>query len=98
MNKGKHAYNEEAYDEEASYKNGYREEEDMVNHPPHYNWHPKGIECIDIVEWMKSPNLANVIKYVWRADGCYKFDDIEDLRKAEWYLKREIARRTGESK
>ena len=34
--------------------------------------------------------LGNVIKYVWRAD--HKSDAIEDLKKARFYLDREIAR------
>src|SRR5579875_3404253 len=62
---------------------------DMVNHPPHYNEHPSGIECIDIVEHM-SFNLGNAIKYIWRAD--LKGGD-EDLEKAIWYLDRELRRR-----
>lgn len=66
---------------------------DMVNHPPHYANHPSGVECIDVIEWFTSPNLANVVKYVWRVDSGGKWDDIEDLRKAEFYLKREIERR-----
>jgi hypothetical protein len=37
-------------------------------------------------------NLGNAIKYIWRAD--LKNDAIEDLRKAEWYIRREIEKRT----
>jgi hypothetical protein len=62
---------------------------DPVNHPPHYTAHPSGVECIQITEHM-SFNLGNAIKYVWRAGG--KGNAIEDLRKARWYLDREIAR------
>jgi hypothetical protein len=36
-------------------------------------------------------NIGNVIKYVWRADE--KGMPIEDLKKARWYLDREIQRR-----
>jgi len=36
-------------------------------------------------------NLGNAIKYIWRAD--LKQDAVEDLRKAEWYVRREIAKR-----
>jgi hypothetical protein len=36
-------------------------------------------------------NLGNAIKYIWRAD--LKSDAIEDLRKAAWYIDREIALR-----
>jgi hypothetical protein len=63
---------------------------DAVNHPKHYNGHPSGIECIDVVEHMGF-NLGNAIKYVWRAD--LKNDALEDLRKAKWYIEREIAKR-----
>ena len=65
-------------------------EVDTVNHPPHYNSSPSGIECIQVVEHMGFC-LGNVIKYVWRADE--KGNAIEDLEKALWYLQREIARR-----
>ena len=68
-------------------------EPDMVQHPPHYNKHPKGIECIDVIEDFNNPNLANVVKYAWRVDSGGKWDDVEDLRKAEWYIQREIERR-----
>ena len=63
---------------------------DMVNHPPHYTNHPSGVECIQITEHMGF-NLGNALKYIWRADE--KWDAIEDLKKAEYYLKREIAKR-----
>jgi hypothetical protein len=26
-------------------------EQERVNHPPHYNSHPSGVECIQVVEW-----------------------------------------------
>jgi hypothetical protein len=64
---------------------------ETVNHPPHYNAHPSGVECIDVVEHMGF-NLGNAIKYIWRADE--KGNAVEDLRKAEWYIRREIDRRT----
>lgn len=66
---------------------------DMVNHPPHYRGHPKGIECIDVIEDNPFVNLAQSQKYVWRVSWGGKGDDIEDLEKAVWYLNREIARR-----
>lgn len=65
---------------------------DNVNHPPHYNSHPSGVECITVVEHM-SFNVGNAIKYLWRADE--KGVPIEDLRKAAWYIQREIERRTA---
>ena len=65
---------------------------DRVNHPPHYTAHPSGVECIQITEHMGF-NLGNAIKYIWRAD--LKADPVEDLRKAAFYVQREIARRGG---
>lgn len=67
---------------------------EMVNHPGHYNSNPSGVECIDVVEHM-SFNVGNAMKYLWRAD--FKDKPIEDLRKAIWYIEREIARRERES-
>lgn len=63
---------------------------DCINHPPHYNQHPNGIECIDVVEYMNFC-LGNAIKYIWRA-GIKTEDPIEDIKKAIWYLNREIGR------
>ena len=68
---------------------------ESVNHPRHYNTHPSGVECIDIVEHM-SFNLGNAVKYIWRADE--KGNVIEDLEKAKWYIAREIERRLKASK
>jgi len=61
---------------------------DMVNHPAHYK--TGGIETIDFIE-AKGLNyrLGNVVKYVTRAD--HKGDRLENLKKAQWYLEREIA-------
>jgi len=63
---------------------------DTVNHPPHYTAHPSGVECIQITEHMNFC-LGNAVKYIWRAD--LKHDAIEDLKKAVWYVNREIKRR-----
>lgn len=60
---------------------------DLVNHPPHYNAHPSGIECIVVTRHMGF-NLGNAVKYLWRCD--LKKDAIEDLEKAIWYIKDEI--------
>ena len=64
---------------------------DPVHHPAHYTAHPSGVECIEITEHMGFC-LGNAVKYIWRAD--LKADALEDLRKAAWYIEREIARRT----
>jgi hypothetical protein len=62
---------------------------DPIHHPRHYTRHPSGVECIEITEHMNF-NLGNAIKYIWRAGE--KGDAVEDLRKAQWYIEREIAR------
>ena len=61
-----------------------------VDHPQHYNTHPSGIECIEVTEHMNF-NLGNAVKYIWRAD--LKGDALENLKKAQWYVEREINRR-----
>lgn len=66
-----------------------KEEADLVNHPPHYTQHPSGVECIQIVEHMNFCR-GNAVKYIWRAGD--KGNEIEDLKKARWYLDREIER------
>ena len=67
---------------------------DMVNHPSHYKT-DGGLECIDAMEAMTSVEgfVAHcklcAIKYIWR-DGK-KDNRIQELKKAEWYLKRAIS-------
>ena len=64
------------------------EEKEMVDHPSHYN---QGIETIEYIEsWSMNFNTGNVIKYVTRAG--YKDNQLEDMKKAMWYLQREIDR------
>ena len=66
-------------------------ENDSVNHPSHYTSHPSGIECIEITRHYCF-SIGNAIKYLWRA-GLKKEmgledreKEIEDLRKAIWYI------------
>lgn len=66
---------------------------DNVDHPRHYKEHPSGVECIEITEHMGF-NLGNAVKYIWRCD--LKKDAIEDLKKAKWYIEREIKKRSAE--
>ena len=59
-----------------------------VNHPKHYNSHPSGVECIDIVRHYNF-NVGNAIKYLWRhglksEEGMSDEEkSIEDLQKAK---------------
>jgi hypothetical protein len=73
------------------------EKKDMVNQPPHYKT-STGIEAIDVIEAFELPfDLGNTVKYVLRAgkkksNGRSEIEkEIEDLEKAEWYLKRRIS-------
>jgi len=62
---------------------------DPVNHPPHYNAHPSGVEAIDVCEHIGF-NLGNAVKYLWRSGQ--KGAERQDLEKALWYLRRETGR------
>ena len=62
---------------------------DPVNHPAHYT-HLPGVEVIDVTENYNF-NMGNALKYIMRAD--HKGKPEEDLRKAIWYLNRELKRR-----
>ena len=68
---------------------------DPVNHPKHYTSHPSGVECIEVTEHFNF-NKGNAIKYIWRSSD--KGKEVEDLRKARWYIDREIARLLSEEK
>ena len=71
---------------------------DVINHPQHYT--QGKIEVIDFIEDKGlNFNLGNVVKYVARAGhkkSSGKSMDakaLEDLKKAQWYLNREISSR-----
>lgn len=64
---------------------------DSVNHPKHYNSHPSGLECITVTRHHNF-NTGNAMKYLWRCGLKDGHTDIEDLKKAVWYLNDEIER------
>ena len=73
---------------------------DSVNHPAHYAANGptcphcgSNIECITITERMGFC-MGNAVKYIWRHKN--KGNALEDLKKARWYLDREIARMEAE--
>jgi hypothetical protein len=66
---------------------------EKVDHPKHYNDNPSGVECIEVVEHYNF-NVGNAMKYLWRAGHKGRKTEIEDLRKAQWYVTREIDRLT----
>lgn len=71
-------------------------QQDMVNHPPHYANGTKNFECIDIMEHIFGEDvtalycLQNAFKYIWRMGSKGKNKEQEDLGKAKWYLDRYI--------
>ena len=65
------------------------EKKEMIDHPSHYN--QGKFEAIDVIEdWKLNFNLGNTVKYISRAG--HKDNIIQDLKKASWYLNREIER------
>ena len=62
-------------------------EQDVINNPSHYK--SDKMECIEVIEAFNLGfHLGNSVKYILRAGR--KGDRIEDLKKAIWYLQREI--------
>jgi hypothetical protein len=60
---------------------------DPINHPAHYT--AGGIEAIDVIEaWALGFHAGNVVKYIARCGSKPGADELEDLRKAKWYLDR----------
>ena len=65
----------------------HKENEDNINHPKHYTFGT--IEVIDVIEdWQLGFHEGNCVKYIARAK--HKGRELEDLKKAQWYLDRKI--------
>lgn len=68
---------------------------DMVNHPVHYGGADNIYEAIKVIEaWELGFALGNTVKYISRAGKKNSADEIEDLKKARWYLDRRIEQLT----
>lgn len=66
---------------------------EAVNHPAHYGGADNPYEAIKVIEaWELGFCLGNTVKYISRAGK--KGAALEDLKKAQWYLQREIDART----
>ena len=62
---------------------------EMINHPLHYGGEDNLYEAIKVIEaWDLGFNLGNTIKYISRVGK--KINTLEDLKKASWYINREI--------
>ena len=71
---------------------------EAVEHPSHYGGEKNPYEAIKVIEaWDLNFSLGNVLKYMSRA-GKKSDNILEDLKKAAWYLNREIKRIEDESK
>ena len=70
-------------------KENMENKKEMIDHPKHYNMGK--FEAIDVIEdWNLGFNLGNTVKYISRAG--HKDNILQDLKKALWYLDREIKR------
>lgn len=65
---------------------------DPIN-PAHYRDHPSGVECITITQH-ENFCIGNAIKYLWRRRKKDLNKEVEDLKKAVWYIQQEIVRLT----
>lgn len=65
---------------------------DPIN-PSHYRDHPSGVECITITQH-ENFCIGNAIKYLWRRRKKDLNKEVEDLKKAVWYIQQEIVRLT----
>ena len=83
-------------DQNPLYVRTYRSSNDPVNHPGHYT-----DGKIEVSDFIADKNLnffrGNVIKYICRAGKKDPDKEIEDLKKAQWYINREIERVEGKA-
>jgi hypothetical protein len=69
---------------------------DPVNHPSHYGGADNPYEAIKVIEaWKLGFNLGNTVKYISRAGK--KDALLQELKKARWYLDREISNLENEN-
>jgi hypothetical protein len=64
---------------------------EQVNHPSHYGGENNPYEAIKVIDaWDLGFSLGNTVKYISRAGKKGKDKELEDLRKALWYLQHHI--------
>ena len=67
------------------------EQKEHVNHPVHYGGAANVYEAIKVIDaWNLGFSLGNTVKYISRAGKKNKDKELEDLRKAAWYLQHHI--------
>jgi hypothetical protein len=75
---------------------GGGEQHETVDHPAHYGGAEDPFEAIKVIEaWGLGFQTGNAVKYIARAGRKPDTEYLEDLRKAAWYLQREIERVSG---
>ena len=63
----------------------------MVNHPNHYGGEDNTYEAIKVIEaWDLDFHIGNTVKYISRAGKKGTDQELQDLKKALWYLERKI--------
>lgn len=66
---------------------------EQIDHPAHYGGADNPYEAIRVIEaWELGFHLGNVVKYISRAGSKPGAAYVVDLKKAAWYLAREIER------
>jgi len=63
---------------------------DPVNSPSHYTNSPSGVELVDVIAHLNYCR-SNAIKYIFRAGFKDPAKEMEDLKKAQWCINKEIA-------
>ena len=72
-------------------KNIMSEQKEMVNNPEHYGGGSNPYEAIKVIDaWDLGFCLGNTVKYISRAGKKHKDKELEDLKKALWYLQHQI--------
>ncbi len=68
------------------------EQKEMVNHPVHYQFGENNeYEAIKVIDaWQLGFSLGNTVKYISRAGKKNPEKELEDLKKAKWYLEHHI--------
>ena len=67
------------------------DKKEMVNHPSHYGGESNVYEAIKVIDaWDLGFSLGNTVKYISRAGKKNKEKELEDLKKAAWYLEHHI--------
>lgn len=64
---------------------------EQVNHPEHYGGSENIYEAIKVIDaWELGFSLGNTVKYISRAGKKETDKELQDLKKAAWYLNHHI--------